>query len=335
MLQKLPLPGRRYYLVQDFEPYFYPVGSEYIQAENTYRSGLHCLTLGPWLAQLMREQYGAEADYFDFAVDTEMYKPLPVPRPAHPRIAFYARPSTPRRAYELGVEALRLVKSAQPDVGDRLLWRREAAARPPFPVTNAGILNPWELAKLFSTCDIGLVFSTTNPSFVPLEMMACRCAVVDLASERVEGLLEDGVNCRLAQPTPESIAGTLLDLVWDRPQRERIVETAYQQVKRYVVAPFGAADRGRPAAPCPAAGAARPGVMPAATTSRCWPGRFTNCSTPAATMPRWSMRCAARSIARWPKRRRWCSMCRQVEERYNLAAGSRRTAPPGAPPCSR
>lgn len=231
LLLKLPLAGRRYYLVQDFEPSFYPVGSEYIQAENTYRHGLHCLTLGPWLAKLMAERYGAEADHFDFAVDTDVYSPIPAPRPAHPRVAFYARPSTPRRAYELGLAALKLIAQRQPGVEIIFYGADKLNPAPAFPHTNMGILNQWELAKLFSTCDIGVVFSTTNPSFVPFEMMACRCAVVDLASERVEGLLEDGVNCRLADPTPESIADTVLDLVWNKEQRAAIVETAYQQVR--------------------------------------------------------------------------------------------------------
>ncbi len=230
LLQQLPMPGRRYYFVQDFEPYFYPVGTEYIQAENSYRQGLHCLTLGPWLAKLMRERYGAGANHFDFSVDTEIYHPAQVARPAHLRVAFYARPSTPRRAYELGVEALQLVKQRSPGV-EIVFYGAQTAPPPPFSYTNAGLLNPWELATLFASCDVGLVFSTTNPSFVPFEMMACRCAVVDLASERVEGLLEDGVNCRLAEPTPEAVAATVLDLLWNKEQRAAIVETAYQQVK--------------------------------------------------------------------------------------------------------
>jgi glycosyltransferase involved in cell wall biosynthesis len=230
LLLQLPMPGRRYYFVQDFEPYFYPVGTEYIQAENSYRQGLHCLTLGPWLAKLMREQYGAQADHFDFSVDTDIYHPAAVARPAHPRVAFYARPSTPRRAYELGLEALRLVKQRSPGV-EIVFYGAESVPPPSFSYTNAGLLNPWELATLFASCDVGLVFSTTNPSFVPFEMMACRCAVVDLASERVVGLLEDGTNCRLAEPTPESVAATVLDLVWNKELRAAIVDTAYQQVK--------------------------------------------------------------------------------------------------------
>src|SRR4030095_13855375 len=53
----LPNGGRRYYLVQDFEPSFYPhEPHHYERAENTYRAGLHCITLGPWLAKLLRER---------------------------------------------------------------------------------------------------------------------------------------------------------------------------------------------------------------------------------------------------------------------------------------
>ena len=230
LLLQLPTQGRRYYFVQDFEPYFYPVGTEYVEAENSYRQGLHCLTLGPWLAKLMRERYGAQADHFDFSVDTAIYHPGVAAKPPHLRVAFYARPSTPRRAYELGVAALQLVKQRSPGV-EIVFYGAETVPPPPFPYTNAGLLNPWELAKLFAACDVGLVFSTTNPSFVPFEMMACRCAVVDLASERVAGLLEDGVNCRLAEPTPEAVAATVLDLLWNKGQRAAVVETAYQQVK--------------------------------------------------------------------------------------------------------
>lgn len=230
-LQKLESTGKRYYLVQDFEPFFYPMGSEYVLAENTYRAGLHCLTLGRWLARFLHERYGAAADPFDFAVDTTIYYPRSVPPAAHPRVAFYARPSTPRRGYELGMAALAQLKSVRPDVEILFYGAETLNPEPPFPYTNLGILNPWELATLFSSCDVGLVFSLTNPSFVPLEMMACRCAVVDLHSERVEGLLEDGVNCRLAEPTPELIADAVLDLLWDRAKRDALVERAYQQVR--------------------------------------------------------------------------------------------------------
>jgi hypothetical protein len=150
--------------------------------------------------------------------------------PARLRVAFYARPSTPRRAYELGVAALELVKRHSPEV-EIVFFGAETLPPLPFPVTNAGLLNRWELAGLFGSCDVGVVFSTTNPSFVPFEMMACKCAVVDLASERVEGLLEDGVNCRLAAPEPQAVAAAVLDLLRDSQGRKEIVRRAYEGVK--------------------------------------------------------------------------------------------------------
>ena len=105
ILRDLPGAGGRYYLVQDFEPSFYPGDEHHIErAENTYRAGFHCITLGPWLAKLLRERYGATADHFDFAVDTKIYRLRRGSRSAQPRLCFYARPSTPRRGYELGLK---------------------------------------------------------------------------------------------------------------------------------------------------------------------------------------------------------------------------------------
>ncbi|RIK43876.1 MAG: hypothetical protein DCC55_04250 [Chloroflexi bacterium] len=228
----LPNPGRRYYFVQDFEPLFYPVGSDYLRAENSYRQGFHCITLGPWLARLIRERFQAQADHFDFGVDLDVYWPQPQPRPAHPRVAFYARPSTPRRAYELGIEALRLVKARYPETEIILFGANDLPAMP-FMGMNAGIRNPWELATLYSSCHVGLVLSLTNPSFVPFEMMACKCAVIDLCSERVEGLLVDRENALLAEPTPESIADAVLELLWDKTLHTAITERAYEQVQQH------------------------------------------------------------------------------------------------------
>ena len=57
------------YFVQDFEPLFAPMGTEYILAENTYRKGLYCITSGPWCARILRRQFGVEADHFDFPID--------------------------------------------------------------------------------------------------------------------------------------------------------------------------------------------------------------------------------------------------------------------------
>jgi len=231
-LDNLPNTGRRYYFVQDFEPFFYPMGTEYLQAENTYRRGLHCLTLGPWLAGLLRTRYSAQADHFDFAVNTDIYYPRERERSGRQRVAFYARPSTPRRAYEIGIDALRIVKSQLPNVEIVMYGADSLDPPPPFAHTNAGILNDYELAALYSSCDAGLSLSTTNPSLVPFEMMACRCPVVDLRNEQMQTLVTDGETALLADPAPEALAQALMRLLQDPVLRAKVVEQGYVDVAR-------------------------------------------------------------------------------------------------------
>lgn len=223
-----------FYFVQDWEPFFFPMGTQYLRAEQTYKMGFPCITLGPWLTERLRSWYNADADYFDFAVDHSIYYPRLVERPERPRVCFYARPSTPRRLFPMGVEALQLVHERRPDVEIVFYGVSDADLREqrvPFPHTNRGILSEEELAELFSSSTVGIVLSSTNCSLVPPEMMACKCAVVDLNRETVQGVLEHEVNALLTQPTPEDIADTVIRLIEDDSLRERLVDTAYQQVQ--------------------------------------------------------------------------------------------------------
>lgn len=220
----LPNGGERYYLVQDFEPSFYPDDPPHYQrAEATYRAGFRCLTLGPWLAKLLRESYGAKADHFDFAVDPEAYRPRPGLKSPQRRVCFYARPATPRRGYEMGVEAFARLRTLLPEVEIVFFGAEVLDPLPAFPMMNRGKLGQEELATLFSSCDVGVVFSLTNPSFVPLEMMACGCAVLEIASERWAGTLTHDEDSWLVAPTAEAVAAGLKELLTNHALRERLI----------------------------------------------------------------------------------------------------------------
>ncbi len=224
--------AHKFYFVQDFEPYFVPMSAEYLEAEHTYRLGMTAITLGPWLTNLLRDRYDAEADYFDFPVDTAIYYPRALPKPTRPRVVFYARPSTPRRAFSLGVEALARVHRLRPDVEIVFFGADDLSAYAvPFPYVNRGVLPVDQLAELYSSATVGLVLSLTNCSFAPREMMACRCAVVDLSVETTQGVMQDRVNAMLADPTPQSIADAVLELLYDEHLRDRLVETAFREVQ--------------------------------------------------------------------------------------------------------
>ena len=97
-----PARGTRFYFVQDYEPSFYPAGSEALLAEATFRFGFHPITAGAWLAERLRRDYGCPADHFDFGCDLDEYSLATGPQAEAARtgVCYYCRPSTPRRAHD-------------------------------------------------------------------------------------------------------------------------------------------------------------------------------------------------------------------------------------------
>ena len=232
LLERCAPAVTRAYFVQDFEPFFYPMGYSYLKSEQTYRAGVPCITLGHWLGTFLRETYGATTFPFDFSVEHHRYFPRPESRPGRPRVIFYARPSTPRRCFELGIAALAQVHARHPEAeivvfGDHDLRNHNI----PFPVVDRGILDHEELAELYASATVGLVLSTTNPSLMPPELMAAGCAVVDLDLPANHFLIKHEVTGLLAAPEPGAVAGAVCRLLEDRALREHLVANAAEHVR--------------------------------------------------------------------------------------------------------
>lgn len=213
------------YLVQDFEPDFFPASSERIWAEQTYSMGYPAIAASPWLRDLLRTRYGAAAEAFELGVDLDVYRDLAQPRePA--TIVYYARPSTPRRATELGLLALAELKRRRPDARV-ILFGDSTAPAAPFEYEFAGILDSAALAQLYNRATAGLVISLTNYSRMPKEMMACGLPVVDVDHPSVISVFgSDERVISLATPDPASIAGKLAGLLEDAARREQVARAA-------------------------------------------------------------------------------------------------------------
>ncbi len=211
------------YFIQDIEPYFYPRGSEYVFAEDTYRFGFVGITAGAWIAETVRRDYGMVAYPFSFSYDKDRYSPG-TRRPGPRRVFFYARSVTPRRGFELGLLALGRVHDALPDVEFVLAGWDASEYHIPFTHLNAGVVALDELPDLYCQCDVALVLSFSNLSLLPLELMACGCPVVSNRGPNVEWLLKDGLNAVLADPTVPALAAALVGLLEDKALHREIVE---------------------------------------------------------------------------------------------------------------
>jgi len=170
----------RAYLVQDHEPEFYATSIEREWAAWTYRQGLHAICASPWLAALVRDEYGASASAFDLGVDHAVYGTRAVHR-REDLVLFYARAVTPRRAVPLGVLALEELHRRRPGV-EIACYGEARPLETSFPHRHLGVLEPSALAHAYNSATVGLVLSLTNPSLVPTEMLACGLPVVDLAT---------------------------------------------------------------------------------------------------------------------------------------------------------
>jgi O-antigen biosynthesis protein len=219
-----PALGARFYCVADFEPSFYPAGSEALLAEATYRFGFYGVTHGKWLAQMLRRDYGMQADSFDFGCDLETYGLDRSPGAAERRtgICYYCRPSTPRRAHELAMATLDLFAARHPEVD--IHFYGEPAGRLPFRAIDHGFLKPAQLDALYNRCIAGLALSATNVSLVPHEMLACGCIPVVNDAEHTRIVLDNDY-VSYASPTPFELAHALGTLV-EQASAERVEAAA-------------------------------------------------------------------------------------------------------------
>lgn len=224
-VRRLPERVKKIYFVQDFEPVFYPVGSEYVLAENTYRFGFDAITAGGWLAEKLAQEYGMQARSVGFGVEHERYRALPRREPEIKRVFFYARPPTPRRAFELGLLVLNEVYRQLPSTEFVLAGWDTQGYYIPFPHLTCGTVGLDDLPDLYSQCDVALVLSLTNLSLLPLELMACRCAVVSNAGANVEWLLSSEV-ATLSESTPNGLANAITDLLTDDLKRVDLLDRA-------------------------------------------------------------------------------------------------------------
>ena len=224
---------RRFYFVQDFEPSFHPMGANYLAAERTYFEDLDCICASPWLSNLMQEKYGRWAKPFWLSADTDTYWPAETKKiNKRTKIAVYARHYTARRAVELAFTALEKLAKNGVDFEVEFFGAPLPFETAPFRYTDHGVASPEMLADIFRKCDIGVVFSATNYSLVPQEMMACGLPLLELKGDNTEAIFPDGV-AMLTDPDPRAIADALSRLIDDVDLRKTIAKNGYEWVQQF------------------------------------------------------------------------------------------------------
>lgn len=229
--------GNKYYMIQDFEPAFYPAGSTYAQAELTYQFGFYGIANTQSIKEIYERDYGGQAVVLRPCIDTKVFHPAADERPVTPkRLFYYARPGTPRNAFELAAITLRLLKDKYGDAVDIICagagWDPKDFGLKGV-VRNVGLLPYAETGNLYRNCHVGFVMMMTkHPSYLPFELMASGTIVVSNFNEANTWFLKDSENCLLSPPTASCLLDTLSYAIdqYDAlaPMRKRATEDVLQ-----------------------------------------------------------------------------------------------------------
>lgn len=223
MLRERPSIARvRAYLMQDYEPLFYPMSDDYVGAEQSYRLGLRNISYGPWIRDKIKRDLDIDADWIPFFIDKATFKAdLSAKRPAD-RLVVFNRPEMPRRLFNLTMEGIRRFVEKTNFTGTIDLFGSYADAHIPFPHVNHRVISPPEMAKLFRSGTVGIAISSTNPSMVPFEMMACGLPVIDIDYGGNAINYGGAENAWLMPPDPDAFADGIAALLDSPAEMERL-----------------------------------------------------------------------------------------------------------------
>lgn len=217
-------PMHRFYFIQDYEPFFYPRGSLYSLAEDSYRFGFKNIALGKMVAETVLQSAGKPTSMVPFGCDGKTYELKNLDR--RHGVVFYARETADRRGTLLGKLALEEFHRRHPEqtiyvYGDPLTsWQ--------VPHRHCGRLTALQLSQLYNETLAGLALSFTNISLVAEEMLSCGTIPVvnDHAFARWD---MSAPAVRWAPPTPGGIAQALCEAVesgWTAAETTRAASQA-------------------------------------------------------------------------------------------------------------
>lgn len=230
-VRAFPFAKRKFYFMQDYESQFYPYGTSSLQAMNSYTFGFYGITGGEWLKNTYIK-FGGEAISYQFSTDREVFFPNKeqIVRDRVQKLFFYGRPSTERRCYDLGIESLKMISSNFPDV-DIIIAGMDLENPPSIKkATLLGNLSLNETAEIYRSCDVGLAFSGTNLSYLPVELMASGCPVITNKGEQVEWYC-DKENSMLVDPVPSEVLKAFTMLYESKELRYRIATNGFEKSK--------------------------------------------------------------------------------------------------------
>jgi glycosyltransferase involved in cell wall biosynthesis len=235
LVANFPHTRRRFYLIQDFEPGFYPNGTNYALAEETYKLGLYGLCNTEHMRALYERRYDGEGMSFMPATDPTVFnaegrRDGGGERPV--TIFTYARPGHWRNCWELAGPALAAVKRSMG--ADVRIVTAGSWAHPDDlgkGIEHLGLLDYRDTGKLYRECDLGLALTVSeHPSYLPLELLSCGAPVVAFDNPAGDWIIHHEENSIRCPRTADGLAEGLELLARDASLRKRLAAQGLKDI---------------------------------------------------------------------------------------------------------
>jgi glycosyltransferase involved in cell wall biosynthesis len=209
--------SRRMVFLQDDETLFEPYGDSQILIKKLLPEFNDCISFGSWLETIALKSGVRNTGHFRAGVD-EIYFNSPLPRKK--QIVFYFQPEKNRRLPGLTLQVAQQLKKKLPN-WSIVLFGSSGITKFESGIINLGVLNKLELSSLYRRSSIGVVFSASNASLLPLEMVSCGLHVVSNDGENVEWIDFNHEVIKFTTAEPEQIIDEIMKLVRDEHQKLR------------------------------------------------------------------------------------------------------------------
>ena len=188
--------GAKFYLVQHYESLYHGAAAT---VDATYRLPLTKIAISTWLADIMRERFGAKADVLVTPVDRELFHRVPVgASPSAVRVLMLHHDYAWKGVAD-GLEAVARVRARVPAL--RLIGFGVKPPREGMPYDEFHADPPQaKLAALYSAADVYLCPSWDEGlGMPPMEAMACGAALVTYDNGGCRDYARDGETALVAR----------------------------------------------------------------------------------------------------------------------------------------
>ena len=223
--------GVKFYRIAGYDTWLGPPG----RVEATWRMSFHKIAASSWLKELGKTRFGQElygpilpgVNFDQFYVERKLWN--------QPRRIGMLYHSSPIKGTQDGIAAFEMARAVYPGIRLVMFGTRKPKRGLPYDVEFYENPPQQVLRDIYGSCDIWLFPSRMEGcGLVPMEAMACQCALVATKVGAIPDYTIPGETALLSPPgDPKALGENLIRLLGDGDELERVARAGYEHIRQF------------------------------------------------------------------------------------------------------